>query len=210
MQESRPKGAWLQEEVTTNPAALGPSPVPAQFDGAEFGIIPHKGLKSVLSKYGKDFWTAAEAGFAPVLLGPVGTFKSFGAAITSHRIRLAGLRTGWCTVPIDLTEMERKRYDSRTDERIRDWKRVPFLVMDDFGMVKVGSWQYDVMVEIAMERFNTRRPTLWTGNVLVNKPSAEALRQTMTDMLGAQLTRRILERSEGYRIYIGSVHNGGT
>lgn len=209
MDQSRPNSAWLAGAVQPTDEMLGPSPVPAQFDNATFSAIPHAGLRGVVRKYGTDFWDAAGAGLAPVFLGPVGTFKSHSAALLSRQIRnVARIRTGWCTVPVDLTEMERKRFAPRTDERIQDWKDVPFLVMDDFGMVKVGSWQYDVMVEIAMHRFAQGMPTLWTGNVLVSKASSDALRQTMTDMLGAQLTRRVLERSEGYRIYIGSVQNG--
>lgn len=209
MEQSRPVSAWLAAAVQPTQEMLGPSPIPAQFDHAKFNAIPHAGLRGVVRQYGGDFWQAAESGLAPVFLGPVGTFKSHSAALLSRQIRdVARVRTGWCTVPVDLTAMERKRFAPATDEQIQAWKDVPFMVMDDFGMVKVGSWQYDVMVEIAMHRFEQARPTLWTGNILVQKPGPDAIRQTMTDMLGAQLTRRVLERSEGYRIYIGSVHNG--
>lgn len=209
MSQSRPVSAWLAGAVQPTAELVGPDPVPAQFSNATLAAVPHAGLRATVRKYGAEFWEAADQGLAPVFLGPVGTFKSHSAALISRQIRdVARVRTDWCTVPIDLTSLERKRYDDRTDQRIQAWKETPFLVMDDFGMIKVGGWQYDVMVEIAMHRFEARRPTLWTGNVLVAKPSAEALRQTMVDMLGAQLTRRILERSEGYRIYIGSVTHG--
>lgn len=208
MSQSRPQ-TWLSKEVQPTTELVGPSPIPEQFTNATLEAVPHAGLKRVVRAYGSAFWEEASRGMAPVFLGPVGTFKSHCAALLSRQIRdLAKIRTGWCTVPIDLTRLERKRYDQATDELIEHWKSVPFLVFDDFGMVKVGGWQYDVMVEIAMHRFETCRPTLWTGNVLVGVASPEALKQTMVEMMGAQLTRRVFERSEGYRIYIGSVKSG--
>lgn len=207
MSQSRPNGTWLKQAVQPTLETLGPSPVPGQFAEATLDTIPSRRMRELVRKYGANFWDAGGGGIAPVLLGPVGTFKSYAAAVISRQVRdVARVRTGWCTVPIDLTKLERSRYTDATDRQIQEWKEVPLLVMDDFGMVRVASWQYDILVEIAMERFAAVRPTIWTGNVLVDKVSPDGLRQTMTDMLGAQLTRRILERSEGYRLYIGSTN----
>jgi len=58
--------------------------------------------------------------------------------------------------------------------------------------------QHDVLVEIAMARFEAQKPTLWPGNIVLAQGNTQAL----TEAVGAQLSRRLMERSAGYRLYV--------
>ena len=152
-----------------------------------------------MATYGRDFWTAASAGIAPLFVGPPGVYKSYSAAVLATTIHeRAGVRIGWCDVPVTLFQLERKRFLPQTDATIDRWKSVPWLVIDDFAMVAVGSWQHGVLCEIAMHRFSQGRPTCWTGNIQFLRGQQVAL----ADAVGAQLARRILEGSEQFRLAI--------
>lgn len=191
--------AWLRAAIEPHPDLAGPPPVPFQFKDATLERIPSVPLQQLVRRYGGAFWDEAAKGTAPLLLGPPGTYKSYAAAVLVRRLHAkACIKTAWCTVPIALTGLERDRFSEQTRERIAAWKRSPFLVCDDFAMVRIGSWQHDVLVELTMDRFESGKPTLWTGNVTVPKGKQDFL----ADVVGAQLARRMLERSEGYRLYV--------
>ena len=190
---------WLREAIEPSPLLVGPAPVPEQFTNATLTDIPSDPLRGLLRRYGSEFWDAAAKGVAPLLVGPPGTYKSYAAAVLCKQLHgKVGIRTEWCTVPVQLTKLERMRFTANTDDQIERWKTCPFLVCDDFAMVRLNSWQHDVLVEIAMARFESQKPTLWTGNVVLAQGNTQAL----TDAVGAQLSRRLLERSVGYRLYV--------
>lgn len=159
----------------------------------------NQGLKKLITNYGRDFWAAASHGIAPLLVGPPGVYKSYSSAVLAKQIHeKACVRVAWCDVPVTLFQLERKRFQHATDEVIDGWKQVPWLVIDDFAMVQVGSWQHGVLCEIAMHRFSQGRPTCWTGNVQFARGQQNAL----VDAVGAQLARRLMEGSEGFRLAI--------
>lgn len=190
---------WLRDAIEPSASLVGEAPVPSQFKDARLSEITAKPLHSLLRKYGSEFWQAAAVGVAPLLVGPPGTYKSYAAAVLCKQLHAKVLiRTTWCTVPVQLTKLERMRFTATTDETIETWKSCPFLVCDDFAMVRINSWQHDVLIEIAMARFEAQKPTLWTGNVVLAPGNIQAL----TDAVGAQLCRRLLERSTGYRLYV--------
>jgi DNA replication protein DnaC len=183
---------------------MGPLSIPEHFRDVSVGQITRKPLQDALLRYGRDFWTAASKGVAPMFLGPPSVYKSYAAAALCKALHeRACVHVGWCTVPVMLNQLERKRFDKATDRQIEDWKQVPFLVMDDFAMIRMDTWQYNAMVEIAMARFDAGKPTCWTGNVeITGKPTLQAVEEALRTGLGTQLTRRLLERSEGYRVYV--------
>ncbi len=190
---------WLRDAVEPSPLLVGPPPVPEQFKNATLANIPSEPLRGLLRRYGGEFWDAAGKGVAPFLIGPPGTYKSYGAAVLCAQLHnRVGIRTEWCTVPVQLTKLERMRFTANTDDAIERWKTCPFLVCDDFAMVRLNSWQHDVLVEIAMARFEAQKPTLWTGNIVLAQGNTQAL----TEAVGAQLSRRLMERSAGYRLYV--------
>lgn len=183
---------------------MGRLPIPEHLHDCELERIPHKALRDAVLRYGSNFWTLASRGIGPLFLGDPAQWKSYAAASIARALHeRACVRVGWCDVPIALNQLERKRFDPATDETIESWKQVPWLVLDDFAMVRIDSWQYSVLAEIALYRFDAGRPTCWTGNVDVSQGSGpEAVEAGLKQAVGAQLTRRILERSEGYRVYV--------
>jgi len=195
---------WLLRAVEWHPALMGTAPIPSQFHDAVIAKVPHKALRQCILRYGAAFWTEASLGKAPLLLGSPAMYKSYAAAALSRALHSrANIHVGWCDVPITLNQLERKRFDRATDDMIDQWKLVPFLVIDDFGMAKLDTWQFSVLAEIAMARFDAGRPTCWTGNIDVEgEPSPAKVEEALRRGVGTQLTRRILERSEGYRVYV--------
>jgi DNA replication protein DnaC len=183
---------------------MGRAPIPDHFASVTIEQIPKRALRESLLRYGKEFWQAASRGIAPMFLGPPSVYKSYGAAALAKALHeRACVRVDWCNVPVTLNQLERKRFERATDERIEAWKQVPFLVIDDFGMIKMGTWQYNALAEIAMYRFDTSRPTCWTGNIEIDgSPSLDAITNSLQACVGTQLTRRMMERSEGYRLYV--------
>jgi DNA replication protein DnaC len=190
---------WLLEAMLPHAGLLPPNPVPSQFEGAQLVTIPHANLRELVARYGRAFFEQASSGVAPLLLGAPGRYKSYAAALLATRIRDAALiPVGWCDCPVALSRFERNRYAAATDAQIEAWKVVPWLVLDDFGMVKEGTWQMGVLTEIAFTRFDRGLPTCWTGNVEIG-PDPHA---TLVETVGAQLARRMWESSEGYRLRV--------
>jgi DNA replication protein DnaC len=189
--------------VEAHPNLVGALELPAQFTDVHLDTIPYPKLKEQVREYGRQFWDLAPRGIAPVWLGPPATYKSYSAAVLCTAMHAQGVKTAWLTVPVKLTELERKRYSDAAEQALAHWKRVPFLVLDDFAMVRLNSWQHDALVEIAMARFESQRPTLWTGNVFLEPGTTPKLGTLLDQVVGVQLTRRILERSEGFRYYVG-------
>lgn len=189
--------------VEAHPNLVGPLDIPSQFTNAQLDQIPHQTLRDQVRNYGKHFWELAPRGIAPVWLGPPASYKSYSAAVLCTAMHHQGVKTAWLTVPVKLTELERKRYSDTAEQLIAHWKQVPFLVLDDFAMVRLNSWQHDALVEIAMSRFENQRPTLWTGNVFFEQGVKPDIAVLIQEAVGAQLMRRIVERSEGYRYFVG-------
>lgn len=196
-------GNWLLDAAEPHQNLVGPLALPPQFAEARLEDIPYAKLREQVREYGRQFWELAPRGIAPVWLGPPATYKSFSAAVLCKAMHAQGIKTAWVTVPVKLTEFERKRYDGTADQALTHWKQVPFLVFDDFAMVRLNSWQHDALVEVAMARFESQKPTLWTGNVFVEEGTTPKLSALLEQAVGAQLTRRMLERSEGFRYYVG-------
>lgn len=194
---------WLLDAAEPHQNLVGPLVLPPQFAEARLEEIPHPKLREQVREYGRQFWELAPHGIAPVWLGPPATYKSYSAAVLCKAMHSQGIKTAWATVPVKLTELERKRYDGTADQVLTHWKQVPFLVLDDFAMVRMNSWQHDALVEVAMARFESQKPTLWTGNVFVEEGTVPKLSALLEQAVGAQLTRRMLERSEGFRYYVG-------
>lgn len=196
---------WLLEAAEPHANLVKHDSVPAQFADVTLDGLHNPGLRSLVRTYGQRFWEVAEQGIAPLLIGPPATYKSYAAALLTKQIhQSAKVPTAWCTVPVDLTRIERKRYQPETDALIDRWKTIPFLVLDDFAMIRPNSWQFDVLLEIAMGRFEMRRPTMWTGNVLLKDDETDPWPQ-IERLLGIQLLRRMTERSTGFRRYVGPV-----
>lgn len=194
---------WLLQAVEWHPALMGPAPIPTQFSNVRLDQVPHRSLRECARRYGEQFWVEASRGAAPVFLGAPGRYKSYTAACLAKAIHeRACVHVAWCDVPITLNQLERRRFERATDEQIERWKQAPFLVLDDFAMAKLDSWQFGILVEVAMSRFDQGKPTCWTGNIELGRDAtSDSVAAALRTALGVQLTRRVLERSDGYRVY---------
>jgi DNA replication protein DnaC len=196
---------WLRRAVEPIPSLMKPPPIPEFLADAELQHIPHKFLRDVLVRYGEQFWELASRGVAPMFLGPPSVYKSYSAAVLCKAVHgRLHVPVEWCNAPVTLNQFERRRFDQATDAQIERWKKAPFLVVDDFAMVRKDSWAMGALTEIAMARFDLSRPTCWTGNVEASDPvsDAAAVTNALKDIVGAQITRRMFERSEGFRVYV--------
>lgn len=190
---------WLAAYVQPHVSLLPPLELPRRYAEAKLDEIPYPALVKALKKYGDAFWTAAPKGIAPFFVGAAGTYKSYSAALLASSIReVYRIPVGWCNCAAELVQLDRRQFDKASEARIDFLKSVPFLVMDDFTQVKQGSRQLDIMIEIGTERFDQLLPTLWTGNISLSKDNTKEL----DDAVGACLSRRMLETSEGFRVVV--------
>ncbi len=189
---------WLHQHILPHESLVGPSPVPTRFQSVTLAGLDEEKINKAVRSYGKHFWSLAPEGRGVLFTGPPGRYKTYGAAVLAqaihHRFRIP---VGWCTVPVDLTHLERNRFSSDTEERLENWKSCPWLVMDDFAIPPMGTWQHSVVLEIGMYRHANQLPTCWTGNLTTLGRSAQ---EVLSGAVGAQLARRIGEASRGYRV----------
>lgn len=189
---------WLLE-ARMNPEVLPPLALPARYKAARLEDVPHKGLVQVAHNYGTEFWEVAPKGIAPLLLGAAGEFKTVTAAAIARAVHgVMHIEVGWCNCAVEFMGFDREAFGVSTQQRIKALKTVPFLVMDDFTQVPINTRMHNTLQEIAGSRFDSMHPTLWTGNVFLDKGNLEKFYATV----GTFLARRVLEMSEGFRTQV--------
>lgn len=186
---------WLLE-ARMSPTVLPPLDLPRRYMDATLKNVPHLALVKVARNYGTKFWEAAPKGLAPLLVGAAGEYKTVTAAAIARAVHdVMNIEVGWCNCAVDFIRFDREAFAPSTQVRIAQLKLIPFLVMDDFTQVPLGSRMHNTLQEIAGVRFDSLRPTLWTGNIVLEKGDTEKLAKTV----GTFLARRILETSVGFR-----------
>lgn len=186
----------LEKEAKWHPTMRRPFNCPLRFKDAQPDGIPDDLLRGMVRRYLREFWTHAPQGVAPCFVGKARSYKSYAAAVIGRWVaNAADVETWWIDCGDDLMVLERQRYEDATQEYIAWLKQVPFLIMDDFTNVREKTWAADLMVEIATARFNSLRPTLYTGNVLFTKDDL----QRLAGLYGACLARRIFDGADGFR-----------
>jgi hypothetical protein len=154
---------WVQTERSRNPSPVPPQ-LPERFRDAVLAEIPAQlGLRELALQYLDGFWSLAPQGIAPVLLGPAGTYKTYTACAIVRRVG-AHLESQFVSCPVEFATRALERYSGPTRQWIESLYSTPFLVLDDFLLMKVGSWESDVLRAILMARFDGLRPTLLTAN----------------------------------------------
>jgi DNA replication protein DnaC len=138
--------------------------LPPRFADPKFGKIERPACQDVAKRYLDQFWEVAPQGIAPVLLGRTQTWKTYTAAyIARHLIEEAHLPVAFVSCPAEVALLDRFR---EADQRkIGKWMKVAFLVVDDFAALKMDSYGAEVVRALASGRFDSLRPTLWTGNI---------------------------------------------
>lgn len=189
---------WLHEHLSKHPIPP-PLELPRRFEEASLALMPAGPVKDMVEKYLRLFWDAAPRGIAPLIVGRTQTWKTYGAAIVARRVHQAGVPVQMVMCPVEMAEVERDRFSELSRQRVERWKRVPFLIMDDFVQLDPGTFASQLLVEIACDRHANMLPTMWTGNIIL-KPSEKFM--PLVNRYGALFARRLKEGSEGYALVV--------
>lgn len=176
---------------------LAPSPVPLRYRGAGLDRVQRPGLRTVLRRYGQAdvFWDTAERGIAPCFTGPTGTFKTTAAAVLAEAIHLRfRLPVTWVCCPDVFEALDRQAFAEATARVLEHYRTAPFLVLDDFALTPSGR-ALDFFRAIVNARYDATLPTAYTANLVLSAKD----QQPLVDFAGANVARRILEQSEGFR-----------
>lgn len=170
--------------------------LPARYAEATVPGIEHPTVRDVARDYCTRFDEVARHGIAPLLAGPVQTYKTYAAAAVCRYVHYyAQVPVRFISVPTEMARLERRRFDSHTEYEIAAMKDVTFLVLDDFPLVGAGTFASGMLVEIVTHRFDAMLPTLMTGNLGVGLNDTSEL----DARFGPQFGRRVYDMSTGFR-----------
>lgn len=191
--------SWLTRARAADKLFLRPLVLPERFKGATFSGIAHPGVHDLAVSYGERFLELGGQGIAPAICGTGGQYKTYAAAALTRLVHQQALvDCEFVSCASELPALERMRYNASTSARIAELCAVPWLVLDDFAVVRESSWIADFMVEIAERRYAGLRPTMYTGNITFTaKESGDLARR-----YGACFARRVLVGSEGWRLML--------
>lgn len=171
--------------------------VPARYATATLDGLNSAPLRKVVREYGARYGELKPKGVAPFFCGSTQGYKTYAAAVLVGALARVGEGYAWCHVGSAFPPLDRDAFSERTSTHLRTYRNADFLVLDDFTQC-VSPRVRDWLVEIGTFRFDTLRPTLYTGNVRVTAKDFTEL----GNVVGVGLARRILEASEGFRVSV--------
>lgn len=187
--------SWFAKNAVPDVCMLRPHGVPAYAIDFPFYKIANSMVRDAIQRYLTEVDVVAAKGIAPSFLGKGGEFKTLGAAYIAQKLyNDAHVQVDFVQCPVLFPRLERMRYDPSTNATLTRLAETPFLVMDDFTQVRVGSWATDFLVEVAEARYSNLLPTIWTGNVTITRTDWSALESKY----GQAFARRLVEGSKGY------------
>jgi DNA replication protein DnaC len=118
-----------------------------------------------------------------LILGPVGTGKSYQAYGAIRTLAARGITVGWHadTAPGMFASL-RPRDGTDSEAGYRKVAAVPLLLLDDLGTAKPSEWTEEILYRLVNDRYEAMLPGLFTSNV----PAAE-LRGTLGDRVASRL-----------------------
>lgn len=190
---------WLYEQRAWTASQLHPLQLPRRFAEATLATIEEPTIAETASRYCQQFWDVAPNGIAPVFLGKARTWKTYAACAVLRVVQSRGQLQGhFLQCAVDFPQADLKRYAPETEARIREWHRVPFLVVDDFACIPSNSWAATQLVALAEARFAACLPTLYTANVLIGRDDVKQVSANY----GTVFARRLYDASAGFRVVI--------
>ena len=132
-----------------------------------------------------------------VLLGPYGCGKTHLAAGVANFAVSMGVSTLFITVP-DMLDTLRFAYhdqDATFEERFEEIRRVPLLILDDFGTQNATSWAQEKLFQILNYRYINRLPLLVTTNLAMEEIE-ERIRSRLLD---PELVTKVEIDADDYR-----------
>lgn len=190
---------WLSDTQVSHESLLSPNEIPRRFADVTLGLVTPQALVKVAQRYSDEFWNAAPKGIAPLFLGAAGQYKTVTAACIAKGIRQHyRINVAWCNCAAEFTQLDRDSFSEATRTRLAWLKSAPFLVMDDFAAVPAGGRMMHTMIEVGTTRYDAMLPTLWTGNLVLEKGNHAPL----VAAVGAALSRRMLETAKGFAVQV--------
>lgn len=130
-------------------------------------------------------YPTVEAGPSLLLLGPVGTGKTFQCYGAIRALAVSGVRCSWELVTAaDFYAGQRPRPRVDADEDFSRLTRTGLLVLDDLGAAKATEWTEEITYRLINRRYEDCKPTIVTSN---------ATPKTLAEMLGERVTSRLRE-----------------
>jgi DNA replication protein DnaC len=186
---------WLDRARKAHEAMLTPNEVPERYRQVAFIPAMPANVARAVSDYCIGFWDLAAKGIAPAFLGRAGSYKTYSASLIANHVRNKGLlNTAFVQCGPELQQLERRRFDAESDQRIEHLCAVPFVVLDDFTKARPGSWAVDMLDAIVERRYSTGLPTCFTGNCLITATDNSEL----LNHFGVGFARRFREMTTGF------------
>lgn len=129
-----------------------------------------------------------DSGRSLMLLGPIGTGKTYEAYGTVRLLAGSGASLGWRFITAaDLYGQLRPRHGIDAESVFEVFAKTRFLVVDDLGAAKGSEWTEEINYRLVNHRYEHNRPTLITSNVPPRELSAA---------LGERVASRLYEMAD--------------
>jgi len=134
-----------------------------------------------------------------LILGPVGTGKTFEAFGAVRELTTSGAAVNWMfTTAADLYAELRPQSGHDSEKTFRSYSHARLLVIDDLGAAKNSEWVEEINYRLVNHRYQEELPTIITSN-LTPKTLAPGLGDRVTSRLAEMTTRVVLAGADRRR-----------
>lgn len=186
---------WLELARRRNPRpAL--AQVPDRFKDAKVSELWPGTLRDVSGEYIANVETLLAEGIAPLFVGKAGTGKTLAATAIFRVINeYHKIDAHWASAPSLFFELVRLNW--RAQDVIRNLCEIPYLFIDDIGVIKVNTPAFDIWMDILSQRFDAMRPIMYTANLRVDTADPFS---TLADLYGPLVARRLQKGSGDFAL----------
>lgn len=191
-----PWAQYLQRTRRAEPRALN---LPSGFEDVELAGIEERGVQTVVTHYLRHFYDLAPRGHGVLFAGRSGTYKTYGVCVIAKRVwETLALPVDFFDCASEFPKIDRGWYEGYAAQRIRYASTAALTVIDDFNQARDTQRDLAVFAEILNARYAARLPTLFTANIMLTQDA----RADLDARFGFAPVRRLLERTEKYRVFI--------
>lgn len=192
---------WLDENATRGRESW--KRVPAHYANAEITNVEVYAWAQVLvdgcAEHARANNPVLLRGGSLLILGPVGTGKTFEAFGAVRELTTSGAQVAWrFTTAADLYAELRPRSGNDSEKTFRDYATSRLLVIDDLGAAKNSEWVEEINYRLVNHRYQEELPTIITSN-LTPKTLGPGLGDRVTSRLAEMTTRVVLAGTDRRR-----------